>query len=86
VCASRRLLDQWNKNHNNLDSPTRAVWYKMGKELEGVTVSLDGSSYKWACIAEVKLEVKKVLTSEIETTSPQESCVMCWHATKNSAC
>lgn len=86
VCASRKLLDQWNKNYNNLDSPTRAVWYRMGKELEGATVSLDEASYKWMCIAKVRMEVKKALTREITTADPQELCVMCWHATKNSAC
>jgi len=79
MILSRSLLDQWNKQKNDLDFAARSVWYKMGEELKGQTVSLDHANYEWSCIAEVKLDVKKALTREIVSGNATEGCVLCWH-------
>ena len=74
----RKLLDQWNKHENDRDSPARGVWYNMGSELLGATTSLDGRTYKWSCLAEVKLDLTKALSREVETGDAAEQCVLCW--------
>jgi len=85
LTLQRSLLDTWNKQKNSLDSASRSVWYRMGEELKGVTVSLDNVNYKWTCIAEVKLDVKKALTREIVSGDATKGCVMCWHAHQRTA-
>jgi hypothetical protein len=40
------------------------------QELKGQTVSLDGTDYKWTCIAMVQLDVKKALTKEMQVAAP----------------
>ena len=90
LSLQRALIDKWNKESNDMDSPTRAVWYKMGKELRGQQVELkDGKGvlrrYQWTCISEAKLNVRKALTSEMVVNRTQ-GCVLCWREADGKQC
>jgi hypothetical protein len=85
-CVRRKLVDKWNKDQNSLDSPSRSQWYKMGHELTGARVELDGAAYTWTCVAEVKLDVIKALTRDTVQSDAAHSCILCWHLSSGHRC
>ena len=81
VCVAstcRTLLDAWNKQSNEVDAPSRNVWYRMGEELKGATVEVAGEMYVWSCLARVKLDVIKALSREMVAGDAAQGCVLCW--------
>ena len=85
-CVCSKLVDKWNKDQNTLDSASRNQWYKMGYELRGATVELDGAAYAWTCVAEVKLNVLKALSHETASEEASHACVLCWHLSDGHSC
>jgi len=86
LVLQRKLVDKWNKDQNTLDSASRNQWYKMGYELRGATVELDGAAYAWTCVAEVKLNVLKALSHETASEEASHACVLCWHLSDGHSC
>jgi len=81
LAVQKRLLDEWNRQGNNLDKPSRAIWYRMGEELKGQTLEASGAGgakYVWACVAEVRLNLYKALTRDVVLRDASKGCVLCW--------
>ncbi len=46
LAVQKRLLDEWNRQRNNLDTPSRAIWYRMGEEMKGQTLEASDAGNK----------------------------------------
>ena len=70
----------WNTDSNTLDSATKGLFYNLGTELQGASVTLDAHSYTWSCLRPRRLYVAAADTIDTSDGDSAYSCMQCWRS------